>query len=62
MCAVKENNLEILYFLLKESKIYRLKSNFDLKKDVPAAGVQVHDSTVRCRLLVAGQKALRLIK
>jgi hypothetical protein len=41
--------------LLRQSKIDPRKTTFDLQKDLAAAGVQVNDSTVRCRLLQVGE-------
>jgi hypothetical protein len=43
--------------LLRQSKIDPCKIGFDLQNDLAAAVVQVHDSTVRRRLLEVGRKA-----
>lgn len=41
-------------FLLRKSDVDPQKNSFDLQKDLAEAGVKIHDSTVRRRLLEAG--------
>lgn len=49
-------------FLLRQSKIDPTKNSFDLQKDLAARGTQIHDSTVRRRLLEGGRPARRPVK
>lgn len=46
-------------FLLRESKIHPRKTSYDLQQDLEKAGVKIHDSTVRRRLLEGGRRAVR---
>lgn len=49
-------------FLLRKSDVDPQKNSFDLQKDLAEAGVKIHDSTVRRRLLEAGRKSRRPVK
>lgn len=45
--------------LLRNSKLNPRKTSFDLQQDLEKAGVKIHDSTVRKRLIEGGRKAIR---
>lgn len=46
-------------FILRNSKLNPKKTSYDLQQDLEKAGVKIHDSTIRRRLLEGGRKAVR---
>ena len=46
-------------FLLRDSKLHPRKTSYDLQQDLEKAGVKIHDSTLRRRLLEEGRRAVR---
>lgn len=46
-------------FLMRQSKIDPKKTSADLQQDLAEHGVNIHDSTIRKRLIEMGRKAIR---